>query len=256
MFLLTVLVMSTFVVGLVANQPLSEDWFGGDGKGAAAASAPMFFFGKPRGNKPCYPEAAEHNGQQTNGVNQDNGVHANLNKGCADPGNNRKGNPFPVYYSTNKCDNNHYRIVYSIYFKKDSGHKSDWEWVAVEWERQGQSNNFVRKSIFLSQHSSNQRIDWNKIQNTADDINDWESLGQKDKNHAKVYVGAFYHAIWQDRKTSFDSVINTNSEFRSRDYYFTPEYNDLRPANVVPKNWDWGKATSSPQVMRDSICGK
>lgn len=72
----------------------------------------------------CYPQAAEVNGQQTNG-NEAGGdlcVLANLPSGCQDPGPwlgaNTQGTDFPTYFTAKYCSgDNTWRISYNIYFR-------------------------------------------------------------------------------------------------------------------------------------------
>lgn len=45
----------------------------------------------------------------------------------------------------------------------------------------------------------------------------------KDRNHAKVYVGAFHHAMFTTRKTSNDNAGTLpGDEFRSNDWFLLP----------------------------------
>ena len=80
----------------------------------------MYHFGRSWDRKPCYPEAAQNNGRQTDGSDSDM-CFGNQNAGCADPGNwngqDSLGNPFPVYYTIAQCADREMRIAYSIYFK-------------------------------------------------------------------------------------------------------------------------------------------
>jgi hypothetical protein len=141
----------------------------------------------------CLPSAAEDGqGHQTNGVNPSSNkctVGANIGIGC--PGNNNyqgsnvwyhspAGEPFPdipTYYATAKCGDHWVcklrshthsfftpgsiqfltgivqRVYYGVYFKKDVGHMSDWEWAITKWIPDG-SGNFVRHAIALQVDNS------------------------------------------------------------------------------------------------------
>ncbi|RSL50328.1 hypothetical protein CEP54_011985 [Fusarium duplospermum] len=80
---------------VVANDPIPESAF-------EIASAPMYHFGRSWDRAPCYPEAAEINGEQVQGHHSDECIGIQ-NEGCADLGPwngvNSPGNGFPVYYT-------------------------------------------------------------------------------------------------------------------------------------------------------------
>jgi len=74
-------------------------------------------------NGACYPEAAETNGQQTNGHDQDSCgfAYTPIDKYCHSSvpfaGAKTPGAPFPTYYGMKFCPNDHsWRVAYSIYF--------------------------------------------------------------------------------------------------------------------------------------------
>lgn len=134
----------------------------------------MYHFGRSWGRAPCYPEAAEINGVQVQGVDSDL-CFSSQNGGCADPGPwngpNSPGNPFPVYYTVRQCNDNEWRVAYSIYFKKDSGHKNDWENSIVIWNGDG-NGNWIRSGTLLSMHSGWDYIQWDQIQNTVNELSE------------------------------------------------------------------------------------
>ncbi|KAI1407146.1 hypothetical protein F5Y13DRAFT_183622 [Hypoxylon sp. FL1857] len=247
----------------LGNTAIPGSWFQDDdgfGKGhkAAMAGVPMFHFGRPHGYKPCYPESGQVNGQQTDGNDSDLGVWANLNKGCADPGpwlNPKKGgplqgNPFPVYYTINQCGEHEFRVTYSIYFKHDSGHKSDWEGVTMVWQGDN-NNNWTRRQLWVGQHGGWDKINWGDVQNTFNDKTDQSTDAGKDKDHAKVFVGAFYHAIFHTRKTSIDTAdpIDKQAEFRSNDWFIWPWDSLVQPGSLIKYEWAWGQADSPPLAL-------
>lgn len=242
---------------VTANNPIVwNDFWDNGGKKAAMAAVPMYHFGRPRGMTPCYPEDAENNGQQTDG--NDSTYCTNLNKGCRDPGPwngaNSPGNPIPVYYTIKEC-NGKVRVAYSIYFRHDSGHMSDWENIIVEWTGNGQGG-WVRESIRLGQHSDFQYIPWGEIQSTVDGESDKYEQDKKDRDHAKVYVGAFYHATFHTRKTSLDTCSNRGEEFRSNDWQILPWSDLVKDGSVIKDGWDWGKANTNPATLRQNLCSK
>ncbi|KAF8466311.1 hypothetical protein BDZ91DRAFT_657955 [Kalaharituber pfeilii] len=225
------------------------------------AAAPMWHFGRPRGFKPCYPQDAVQNGVQTDGNAPDFGFRPLLNNGCSDPGEwngpNSQGNPFPIYFSVTQCQPHEYRVTYSIYFRHDSGHKSDWENVAVVW--QGDENNqWYRARLLIGQHGRWVSLNWGDIQGT---VNGWEDLMDQDakyRNHPKVYVGVFSHAVFHTRKTNFDlwNPADQDGEFRSNDWYLFPWDDLVQRGDMIKREWSWGKADTNPPALVDQSSGK
>ncbi|KAM5344439.1 hypothetical protein ACJ41O_012975 [Fusarium nematophilum] len=245
----------------IANDPIPSEAFENGGHDAAVAAAPMYHFGRSWDRKPCYPEAAEINGEKVEGVDSDICFNSQSG-GCADPGEwqgvNTPGNPFPVYYTVRKCNDNEWRVAYSIYFKKDSGHKNDWENSIVIWNGDG-NGGWIRSGTLLGFHSEWDYIKWNEIQNTVNNDGDLLDQGAQDRNHAKVYQGFFYHATFSTRKTSLNTCANTHDEFRSWDWYFIPGGDWLFDGELIKDEFDYGKADTNPSSLRgDSrwICNR
>ena len=61
---------------------------------------------------------------------------------------------------------------------QDSGHKSDWENVIVEWNGDGKGG-WIRESVRLGQHSNFQYLKWNDIQNTVNGYAQHHQLRQE-----------------------------------------------------------------------------
>ncbi|KAI9868481.1 MAG: hypothetical protein M1813_005925 [Trichoglossum hirsutum] len=260
--ILGVLAAGTTLVS--ANDPIDTSKFVNDdghgaGHAAAMASVPMFHFGRPHGANPCYPEDAVVNGVQTNGNDPDLGNWGRMDDGCAYPGDwhgpMSPGNPFPVYFTIKQCSTNEYRVAYNIYFKHDSGHVSDWEGVIVTWKGDG-SGQWWRDRILLGQHGKYVSKVWGEIQNTINGYDeslpvpametlmarahrndDLKDQAQKSRNHAKIYVGAFYHAIFDDRYTAIDTAnpANKPAEFRSNDWYLLPWDTLVQPGSMIKR---------------------
>lgn len=133
---------------------------------AAQEAAPMWHM--PSGT--CMPSAAENNnGQQTNGVVADNCNIGSLAAGCPPQPPSKgintfyggiPGEPFPIiptYYRVQKCNgdssgsNQSWRIVYYVYFKKDTGHMSDWEGIVMRFTEVGKTDTWVRDSVIMEQ---------------------------------------------------------------------------------------------------------
>ncbi|KAF3063759.1 hypothetical protein GL218_02486 [Daldinia childiae] len=263
-------VSAALIGSALGTTKIPGSWFHDDdgfGKGhkAAMAAVPMFHFGRPHGANPCYPESAQINGNQVDGNDPDSGNWSNLGRGCADPGpwinpksgGPGQGNPFPVYYTINQCKDHEFRVTYSIYFKHDSGHKSDWEVVSVVW--QGDSNNmWTRSQLMLGQHGGYVTRNWGDIQNTFNDSGDKSTNGAKNRDHAKVYVGAFYHAIFDTRKTSIDTAdpADKQAEFRSNDWFIWPWDSLVQSGSLIHSDWVWGKADTNPPTLSNSNKGQ
>jgi hypothetical protein len=146
----------------LANTPIDGSWFVDNlGIQAAQVAAPMWYM--PSGT--CMPSAAEDGqGHQTNGVNPDlcNPDISQLHNGCPQEPSwngantwygNISGEPFvdiPTYYAHGACSDGSWKTVYYVYFKKDTGHKSDWEGVVLSWKNIG-NNQWIRDWVKMEQ---------------------------------------------------------------------------------------------------------
>ncbi|KAM0476834.1 hypothetical protein ACHAPX_006260 [Trichoderma viride] len=63
-----------------------------------------------------------------------------------------------------------------------------------------------------------------------DDDEDWLSLGNKSKKHARIFVGKWHHSMHDDRYTQFKNTCppNSASDFRTDDFYFWSALNLTR----------------------------
>lgn len=148
-----------------ANNPIPDHYLtDGNGFQAAYAAAPMWYMSSGS----CLPSAAEDGrGAQTNGVDPDYCNVSKLNSGCPpEPAwqgaqtyyGNIPGEPFkavPTYYNVVHCNGDSsggdesWRILYYLYFKKDTGHKSDWEGVVQRFIRG--DGGWIRESAIMEQ---------------------------------------------------------------------------------------------------------
>jgi hypothetical protein len=73
---------------------------------------------------------------------------------------NVSGEPFftiPTYWASTFCNGDSsgsdasYRIIYYVYFKKDTGHKSDWEGIVVRFTSPDGGNTYTRESVIMEQ---------------------------------------------------------------------------------------------------------
>ncbi|KAH8721787.1 hypothetical protein BGZ61DRAFT_530302 [Ilyonectria robusta] len=254
-------IAALMATAVMANDSIPSSAFEqGGGLAAAVAAAPMYHFGRSWDRAPCYPEAAETDGVQTQGADSDFCFAAQA-EGCADPGPwngaNSPGNGFPVYFTVRQCNDNEWRVAYSIYFKKDSGHTHDWENSIVIWNGDG-NGQWTRTGTLLGWHSTWDYIQWDAIQNTVND-DDLFLQGGQNLNHAKVYQGFYYHATFSTRKTSLNTCANTREEFRSWDWYFLPGEHWLYDGELIRDGWDWGSADTNPSSLRTEarwICSR
>ncbi|CAF9928297.1 MAG: hypothetical protein HETSPECPRED_006797 [Heterodermia speciosa] len=227
------------------------------------AAAPMWHFGRPGGSKSCYPSVAvKPGGKKPNGNISDLGRLGSLKEGCAEQGDwhgpNTPGAYMPTYYSINFCKgDSSWRITYYLYFSHDSGHRYDWEWASVVWKKdQDGEDNWYRSAIKTSFHKTSKMTDWGAIQNTINGWDDRFDQNGKDRDHAKVYVGSFRHAMFLDRYTGLATLGADELEFRSNDWFFLPNFdNELIDGLTLP-DFKYGDAASTPRHMHDEdrIC--
>ncbi|KAJ2982931.1 hypothetical protein NQ176_g1060 [Zarea fungicola] len=208
-------------------------------------------------------------GQQTNGVNTDNCNIGKLNSGCPPEPQwwgsgthyaNIPGEPFwqiPTYFNVVHCNGDSaggdesWRIVYYVYFKKDTGHMSDWEGVVLRFIRGG--GGWIRESAILEQDGHHPHVAWSQINDTFDDENDQGQFTNRNRNHPKFYFGKFHHSVHYDWYDGFKNTCPPSSadEFRNTDYQFWAR-DHLRHVSVLDPNWSWG-AADSPRNM--DVCG-
>ncbi|KAI9786311.1 MAG: hypothetical protein M1816_008052 [Peltula sp. TS41687] len=239
---------------------------------AAVEGAPVWLFGRSWNRtylqEPCYPESAvTPDGKPNPGT--DIPLTADPGDDCTDPGpyNGRfsPGIPFPNYITAFYCGfENTWRVKYDIYYVHDGdlgpggGHKHDWEGAMVVWkEDPGDADMWHRDRLVLSQHSGHASRGWGEIQ-SVDGVGDVKDDNGKYRKHPKVYAGFFKHANFFDKKTSMNVYFpgaGDSAEFRSNDWYYLPEEKDLVNGEVIPREWKFGDADSTPATTRETtIC--
>jgi len=128
----------------------------------------------------CMPSAAEDgSGQQTHGVSAGGLLVDGLADGCPaqppwlgprTPYKDIEGEPFseiPTYFKVAKCERDQsWRVLYSVYFKSDATHKSDWEGAMVVWKSADGGNWWTRESVHMDRHGGRHKLDWSDIPNT------------------------------------------------------------------------------------------
>ena len=210
----------------------------------------------------CLPSAAEDGqGHQTDGVNPgaDCLVGTYLGKGCPGDSTYRganvwyhdvAGEPFsdiPTYFRTQKCNDGNWRIYYGVYFKKDVGHKSDWEWAVMKWTPDG-SGNWGRNGVVLQVDKTWGGGHYDGIPNTFDSESDQFQDGNKNRDHPKLYFGKHHHAVHWDKSNNWKSSCPpATDDFRADDFQFWAHY-DLRHIEYVDLNWTYGQPTNPHAV--------
>ena len=166
---ISIITSSAFLLGartVFANNAIPGSAFtDNNGLGAAQAAAPMWYMASGT----CMPSAAEDgNGHQTNGVDTDNCNIGKLNNGCPPQPQyqgtntfygNVAGEPFgtiPTYWAVKNCGGS-WKIIYYVYFKKDTGHKSDWEGIVISFKNNG-GDNWIRDAVAMEQGTFTARI--------------------------------------------------------------------------------------------------
>ncbi|KAE9363940.1 hypothetical protein N431DRAFT_489764 [Stipitochalara longipes BDJ] len=237
----------------------TQDFENNYGYNAALIAAPLWHMASGT----CMPSAAEDGqGHQTNGVDTDNCNINKLGHNCppqpawSGPNTgyyNIPGEPFaniPTYFKTQYCSNlNQWRVLYYVYFKKDTGHKSDWEGAVVVYEQSGES--WVGTSIFMEQDGSHPSIPWGSIPNTFDGTDDWEQDGNTNRGRPKLYFGKWHHSVHQNMYTAaFKNTCppTSDTDFRNNDYQFWSYWNLRSAEEYLPTSWDWGKANSPSTI--------
>ena len=227
---------------------------------AAQIAQPLFFFASGS----CYPQDGEVNGRQTDGNGQDNCIIKNLSKGCQHQipwsGNfNTKGPQVATYYSIDYCSgDNTWRVTYNLYFRHDQGHKSDWEWVSVIWKQDGGDQTWYTDSIILEQDGNHVHHAWADFGTFWDDNDKLESGTGQLRNHPRIYVDKWHHAMWPGPygKSRSNCAVLPKFRFRMNDWYmFDLQNGNLASIDRIKPEWNYGKATN-PHRTSSGICSQ
>lgn len=237
----------------------------------AMAARPIWHFGQSRGNRPCYPSEALINGEQ-HGTKP--ARFPNAGGDCRAPGvpagHSDMSDPFPTYFTVDRCGENEIRAVYSIYYEHDgfdtgslklpwTGHMHDWERIIVVWKRDG--DNWIRDRLLKGFHGTSINTPWDSVQNTFD-YSDTTEQGARGKDGAKIYAGWAKHANYDTRNTGFNDPLSQGcqNEFRSRDWYYMPDAEHLIAAGAGTEigdaidSKDWGSADGYPTNVQRNVC--
>lgn len=137
-----------------------------------------------------------------------------------------------------------------MYFKKDSNHKSDWEYAILRWVPDG-SGNWVRDSISLEVHGGRGGGAYSDITSTFDGSSDQFEDGNQGRDHPKLYFGKHHHTVHWDMDSRNKNTC-FEPEFRANDFQFWASSN-LRHIDNIGSDWDYG-AASNPHGTVASMC--
>ncbi|KAJ6787470.1 hypothetical protein PWT90_02694 [Aphanocladium album] len=143
----------------------------------------------------CMPSAAEDGqGHQTNGVDADNCNIGKLSHGCPKQPDWQGTNTFygnvagepsgtiPTYWAVKKRDDS-WKIIYYVYFKKDTGHKSDWEGIVVKF-RNNSCDSWLRDYVTMEQDGKHVTIVAGAMLTIfSTGLDDWQNFQQKNRDH-------------------------------------------------------------------------
>ncbi|CZT44966.1 uncharacterized protein RSE6_05228 [Rhynchosporium secalis] len=256
--------LAALTSGVLANTPIDNSVFVNDPLSAVKAAAPLWHFDAMT----CFPTAAtQADGSQTRNLTADLCMILEpLNQGCPVQARQKQqeqpSTPFPTYYSIRKCDkDSSWRVVYDVFFQKDTGHPYDWEWAAVKFVKNAQGQ-YIRDGIWLEQDGNRPYISWGKIPNTFDCKTDRAQNGNTNRNHPKAYFGKWKHHVdvhFNDKfeNDCFGAVLNS-TDYHSDDYAYYASDN-LVLGSAVPATYKYGKADSTPSSFEAGgaydLCG-
>jgi hypothetical protein len=150
------------------------------------------------------------------------------------------------------------RIYYGVYFKKDTYHKSDWEYAVMKWVPNGQQNGmWIRDSISLEMDGKRGGGRWRDIASTFDSSADQFQDGNRDRDHPALYFSKHTHSVHWDKSNDFKSTCPPradiySNDYRSDDFQFW-SHSHLRHIDFVVPSWDYGKATN-PHATFGNLC--
>ncbi|KAI8821144.1 uncharacterized protein EV422DRAFT_595518 [Fimicolochytrium jonesii] len=222
-----------------ANPVFSYDFLATNPFDAASALAPIWHFDE----KTCAPTDAVVNGQPNPGNAADYCNVFKVDHNCTPQppwkGDNTLGARFPTYWLSQYCEKDQsFRILYDVYFSKDTGHRHDWEWTIIKLTRNSPDNTWTAAGAWMEQDGKHPWYNWSSISTN--------NLG-----HPLLYFGKWHHPVFPDQQTRFFANTcppNSKSDYRSSDYMW-PAADHLVPANVIDPKWSYGNADSTPPAF-------
>ncbi|RIB07103.1 hypothetical protein C2G38_2114650 [Gigaspora rosea] len=178
--------------------------------------------------------------------------------GCAD----MNSNSINTYYIKKWCDDNDFRVLYTIYFPKDGflgpylGHDHDFEGIIVTWKNI--SGYWYRDELIMSRHHDWRHAPWNSVASFSYNGTQ-EGVGLE---FPKIYVGWAKHAMFNDKNTDHSDIASqyTDDEYRSDNYQFwaNNSLKEVTDDNFYGQNfkkYNWGEATPPTDTAQD-LCDK
>jgi len=209
---------------------------------AVKNAAPLWLFPSDT----CMPSPAYSgtppNVTQTQGNDPDNCNIFKLDNNCPEQpentGSYTEATKFPTYYMTSKCDDGTYRILYDVYYTKDTGHANDWEWIVLLFQpTSSDSSQYRRTDVWLEQDGDHPSAPWDDFE-TFSGAN--YTVSGKGFDRPKIYCAKFHHSTHSDSyTTAFEDTCPPDSDVDYRtDDYFYDSTNWLVDGTTVPKDWD------------------
>jgi len=264
MSLATFIALGMYASLVAANTPIDNSVFTSDPLTAVKAAAPLWHFDE----KTCFPTAAtQADGSQTpNITNDDCAILDSLDAGCPvqapQTQQEQLSTSFPTYYTIRQCSgDNSWRIVYDVFFQKDTGHPYDWEWAAVKFV-QNEQGQYIRDGIWLEQDGNHPYTNWTSIPNTFDGDADKFEYNNQNRDHPKAFFGKWKHNVALVFNDDFANdclgAIVNKEDYHSDDYQFYAADSLLIDA-TVPASYTYGNADSTPESFEAGgnydICG-
>ncbi|KAF3082182.1 hypothetical protein TWF569_006395 [Orbilia oligospora] len=257
LFLLVALVPSF----TLADRGYDDEVVASDPERIVRESAPLWLL--PQGT--CIPDSAvDKDGVQNNGTDTDLcRLYGSLDTGCPDQapfdGPYTKSTAFPTYYHFRYCPNvNQIRILYDMYYPKDTGHRHDWEWAVVTFKQNITTDwRWHREQLILQNEGTNSVFPWADIPEAYSEGDNFRNNAGPNGDHPKLYVGKFHHSVHTDPYTSIFSKykcafnaapVYGNWDYRDSDYYF-PAQEWLVNGDSIRKDWTWGTSDSPPPAF-------
>jgi hypothetical protein len=142
------------------------------------------------------------------------------------------------------------KTYYGLYFKKDVGHKHDWEYAILKWIPDG-SGNFVRESVVLEVHGKKGGGAYSDISHTFDGSSDQFEDWNQGRDHPKFYFGKRFHSVHWDMESK-NKATCIQPEFRANDFQFWSS-SHLRHIDNIDQSWEFGDA-SKPHDTVAGMC--
>ncbi|KAK6503338.1 hypothetical protein TWF481_008361 [Arthrobotrys musiformis] len=260
-FLLFLLLTALVPSIALADRGYGDEVLAADPERIVRESAPLWLL--PQGT--CIPDSAvDKDGIQNNGTDTDLcRLYGSLDAGCPVQapfdGPYTKSTAFPTYYHFRYCPNvNQIRILYDMYYPKDTGHRHDWEWAVITFKQNTNADGrWHREQLILQNEGTNSVFSWADIPEAYSEGDHVRNNAGPNGDHPKLYVGKFHHSVhtdpytsvWTKYKCAFNAApVYGNWDYRDSDYYF-PAQEWLVNGDLIRKDWTWGTSDSPPPAF-------